>query len=71
MDYISKETAKFDSNKEAYKFLLEILNGFEEAKKDVFKKYYGIWEKKHTLFTISINVSSFTYVFSSNIISCL
>lgn len=49
LDYISKETAKFDSNKEAYKFLLEILNGFEEAKKDVFKKYYGICEKKHTL----------------------
>lgn len=49
LDYISQETSKFKSNKEAYDYLFEIINSLDEGKSTIYKRYNGIFEKKQTL----------------------
>lgn len=49
LDYISPSTAKFSSYKEAYNYLIQIIDGMNNEKAKIFKRYNGIFEKKCTL----------------------
>ena len=49
LDYISPSTAKFASYKDAYNYLIQIIEGMNSEKAKIFKRYNGIFEEKCTL----------------------
>ena len=49
LDYISQETSKFKNYKEAYKYLNDIINNFNNVKANIYKRYNGIFAEKETL----------------------
>lgn len=56
-DTISPETAKFDSYKEAYKFVLDLINDLDTRNGLVFRMYNGVGEEKQTLEAIGNKLS--------------
>lgn len=49
LDYISPETSRFNSYKEAYKYLNQILENTNSKSAEIFRASNGIFQKKQTL----------------------